>query len=264
MEPHHGAIYNLEFSPDNKYLVAVCENRAVQVFDPCIHRRVTSVNDAHSHSVNCVTFLDTRVFATCSDDNTIAIWDVRNLKSKVKSLIGHENWVKNINYDPVSNVLISSAFDNTVRTWKINEFCDHGDEVKGETFIHIPFLTRTDLSSDLKKFIIATTTGVLLVIHNVNFEISSSFSNMAEPPTKGSDGKFEDDAVDKTWRATPNRIEYITDFPLDVKPWCIASLQIHPESYNVLSRYTCRDHGHVRGSEWSAVHNIQDVQGNYA
>ena len=41
-------------------------------------------------------FIDSRIFATASDDMTVALWDVRNLKSKIRVLHGHSNWVKNI------------------------------------------------------------------------------------------------------------------------------------------------------------------------
>ena len=57
-----------------------------------------SVHNAHSDCVNYVRFLDTRVFATCSDDTQVALWDVRNLKTRMRTLEGHSNWVKNIEY----------------------------------------------------------------------------------------------------------------------------------------------------------------------
>ena len=50
--------------------------------------------------MNCIRFLDERVFATCSDDTSVAIWDARYLKSKVKTFQGHTNCVKNIEYSP--------------------------------------------------------------------------------------------------------------------------------------------------------------------
>ena len=66
-------------------------------------------------------FLDTRIFASCSDDNTIALWDVRNLKSNIVRLRGHTNWVKNIEYSSSEGVLISSGFDGKILSWNINK-----------------------------------------------------------------------------------------------------------------------------------------------
>lgn len=73
-------------------------------------------------------FLDNRLFATCSDDTTIALWDLRKLNSKVCSLHGHASWVKNIEYDTNTRLLVTSGFDGNVITWDTNRFvcvCGH-------------------------------------------------------------------------------------------------------------------------------------------
>lgn len=67
-----------------------------------------------------VRFLDNRLFATCSDDTTIALWDLRKLNSKVCSLHGHASWVKNIEYDTNTRLLVTSGFDGNVITWDMN------------------------------------------------------------------------------------------------------------------------------------------------
>lgn len=65
-------------------------------------------------------FLDSRMMATCSDDTTIALWDIRNLKGHIKLLKGHCNWVKSIEYSAKDNLLVSSGFDGQIYTWDIN------------------------------------------------------------------------------------------------------------------------------------------------
>lgn len=65
-------------------------------------------------------FLDSRMMATCSDDTTIALWDIRNLKDHIKLLKGHCNWVKSIEYSAKDNLLVSSGFDGQIYTWDIN------------------------------------------------------------------------------------------------------------------------------------------------
>lgn len=71
--------------------------------------------------VNTIRFLDQRMFATCSDDSTVALWDARNLKQRIRILQGHSNWVKNIEYSPNDSLLLTSGFDGSIYTWDINK-----------------------------------------------------------------------------------------------------------------------------------------------
>jgi WD repeat-containing protein 32 len=70
------------------------------------------------HNVN--RFLDSRMFATCSDDTTVCLWDLRNMSRNVCVLRGHTNWVKNIEYVSHSGLLVTSGFDGNINLWDIN------------------------------------------------------------------------------------------------------------------------------------------------
>ena len=72
-------------------------------------------------------FLDCRTFATCSDDTTVALWDIRNLKQKMRTLRGHSNWVKNIEFVRDEGLLVTSGFDGCVFTWDINSYTEEGN-----------------------------------------------------------------------------------------------------------------------------------------
>ena len=69
-------------------------------------------------------FLDSRMFASCSDDKTVALWDTRNLKTRIRVLNGHENWVKNVEYSKDDKLLVTSGFDGQIFTWDINRLVD--------------------------------------------------------------------------------------------------------------------------------------------
>ena len=96
---------------------------------------ISHVSNAHEDSVNCICFLDNRLFATCSDDTTVALWDARYLKKKLKSMRGHSNWVKNIEYSAKDNYLVTSGFDGAIFAWDINKFNhDDGSEEASNIF----------------------------------------------------------------------------------------------------------------------------------
>lgn len=242
----HGAVFNLEFSLDGKYLVAACEKRQVAIFDPVSHKEITFIPDAHHDCVNCVTFLDTRAFATCSDDTTIALWDIRNLKSKVANLVGHSSWVKSISYNPVTKQLISSAFADTLRSWDVNSYSDSG-VIKSKKILKIKYLTRSKLSPDFTKMLVATRTGVIVLVHDLDLADLKSDWRFIQT------NDIQNEECQSAHRK--NRIEYLSDFPPSSNPWCVSSLQVHPLGIGVLSRYTSQDFH----AEWTAIHDIQDM-----
>lgn len=65
------------------------------------------------------------MFATCSDDTTIALWDVRNLSKKIRTLMGHSKWVKNIEFSQKDKLLVTSGLDGSIYTWDINSYTEY-------------------------------------------------------------------------------------------------------------------------------------------
>ena len=241
----HGAVFNLEFSPDEKLLVSACEKLSVNLYDPITHKKVGDIEGAHTDCVNCVRFLDTRTFATCSDDCTISLWDCRKLSSRIGTLRGHSSWVKSIEYNRITRQLISSAFDHTVRSWNVNSYTQNG-EILGNVILRLKKLTRTKLSPDFSKMFLTTTASTIVVIHEL------STSNLYK------DCRFlrasEENRNSYKERAKRNRVEFITDFPPGSNPLCLSSLEVHPYGWCILSRFT----GRQAGSEWSVIHDIQN------
>lgn len=117
--------------------------------------------------VDIYRFLDSRTFATCSDDMTVALWDARNLERKVRTLRGHTNWVKNIEYSRHSNCLVSSGLDGLVLRWDINKYSS------GENFVKLFYtngLMRMCLTNFGDKMVISTMNGYIIVIHDLSLE----------------------------------------------------------------------------------------------
>lgn len=110
-------------------------------------------------------FLTDNLFATCSDDSTVALWDKRNLKSKVRSLHGHMNWVKNIEYSTKENLLVTSGFDGSIFTWDINSSTEQGFIY--QKVFHTPGLMRCRVSPNSNQLVICTTGGYLIIIHDL-------------------------------------------------------------------------------------------------
>ncbi|XP_031769256.2 DDB1- and CUL4-associated factor 10 [Galleria mellonella] len=253
-----GGVFNLEFSPEGTLLVAACEKKSIQIFDPLTHQRIHSVNAAHSDCVNCVKFLDGRMFATCSDDTTIALWDIRNMKKKIRSLSGHTSWVKNIEFSFKDKLLVTSELNGSIYTWDINSYTECN--LVYQRVFHASGLMRCRLSPDARQMVMCTTGGLLVIIHNLNLSTLAQdlhgfkpnlyrlmqTSHQLIPIAALYDHLFDE-------KRKENRIEFVSDFPDGNDAKVVSSLQIHPLGWSALSRNISHDDR----SEWSCIHDIQ-------
>lgn len=111
-------------------------------------------------------FLDNRMFATCSDDTTIGLWDIRNLKKKILTLHGHSNWVKNIEFSSKDNLLVTSGLDGSIFTWDINSYTECS--LLYRRVYNAPDLMRCRLSPDSRQMVMCTTGGLLIIVHHLD------------------------------------------------------------------------------------------------
>lgn len=256
----HGGVFNLEFSPDSSLLVAACEKKSILMFDPLCRKLIHAVDNAHRDCVNCVRFLDSRVFATCSDDSTVALWDARNLKSQIRTLHGHSNWVKNIEFSPRDGLLVTSGFDGSIYTWDINSYTETGF-VYTRVF-HTNGLMRTRLNPDATKMVICTTSGYLMIVHDLDLttlqqDLAGFKPNMYRlmqiSQTTIPVAATYTHLFSKSRKV--NRVEIVADFPKGDDAEVVSSLQIHPQGWCALSRNISNN----ETSEWTCVHDIQDL-----
>lgn len=72
----------------------------------------------HDHNVCGVRFLSDGRLVSCSRDSTIKIWDT-NTGFCVKTLNGHEEWVKCVAVSADSSMIASGSHDKSVRVWDV-------------------------------------------------------------------------------------------------------------------------------------------------
>ncbi len=163
-----GAVYNLEFTPSNDYTVVACHaNQALALYDTRLESRTCSIANAHEDGVNVISFIDTFLFATGSDDGLIKIWDIRMLSEKsVAVLKGHKGWVKNVEVDRRSNSLFSVAFNDGVRKWDINKLDSYEQGLEDNLLFKMPKAVRLRISPDSSTMLISQRKDHLVVLYN--------------------------------------------------------------------------------------------------
>ncbi|XP_074133322.1 DDB1- and CUL4-associated factor 10-like [Sminthopsis crassicaudata] len=276
----HGAIFNLEYSPSGSVLAAACELNEVLLFDPISSKHIKTLSEAHENCVNNIRFLDDRLFATCSDDSTVALWDLRKLNSKMCTLQGHTGWVKNIDYDVNTRLLVTSGFDGNVIIWDTKRCTEDG--CPHETFFYIRLLMRMRLTPNCSKMLLSTSTGYLLIVHDLDLakslevgsvplipalsppsssdagtSASSSAPRAAGSSHDGDSGSLsEQNVYHAESMSPPNSLEIlIPKLPIGRhRGNCITSLQVHPKGWATLLRCS----SNTDDQEWTSVHGFQD------
>jgi hypothetical protein len=214
------------------------------------------MENAHEDCVNCVRFLDDRLFATCSDDTTVALWDARFLKKKLRSLRGHSNWVKNIEFSKKDNYLVTSGFDGAIYAWDINKYSERNDEAT--KIFYTNGLMRMRLTPSWDKMVISTITGYLMIVHDLSLDdlakdLAGFKPNMYRVLQMS--GNPLRVALNSTplFHAKRNRVELVSDFQPGNAPDIVSSLQLHPQGWVAVSRNVSSD----ETTEWCCVHDIQ-------
>ena len=67
---------------------------------------------------------DQKYLASCSVDNTIVIWNARELPQKLSTVTGHKGLVKGVTWDPVGKYLASQSDDKSVRIWRTSDWTE--------------------------------------------------------------------------------------------------------------------------------------------
>ena len=82
---HTSVVEDVDWHAKDKNMIAsVGDDRSIRIWDTREpQKEVHVVPNAHENDVNCVTFnpINEMVFATGSADKTVALWDIRNLKT---------------------------------------------------------------------------------------------------------------------------------------------------------------------------------------
>jgi histone-binding protein RBBP4 len=116
--PHPGA---------SNWIGTVSDDRTLQIIDTrqASTDRAAKVSSRHQHSdaINSLAFNPHSEFlvATASADRTVGIWDLRNLKTKVHTLLGHTNAVTSVAWHPTDvSILGSGGWDRRVLLWDLS------------------------------------------------------------------------------------------------------------------------------------------------
>lgn len=117
----------MSWHPHDRHVLAACgDDQKVYFYDCRLARSITSL-EAHKQEVNVISFnpVEKYLFATASNDQTVALWDYRNLESPLHSLVGHKGEIFSCTWNTANpHILASAGVDRRVHIWDISRVRD--------------------------------------------------------------------------------------------------------------------------------------------
>jgi WD40 repeat protein/serine/threonine protein kinase len=114
----HGAVADVDLSPDGKMLVTGSWDQSAKIWDVATGVAIKKLVGGHTDYVKSVQFSpDGKFVLTASDDGTARLWDVNSAKPLDPVFRGHEGSVLQARFNNDGTLILTSGSDKTARIW---------------------------------------------------------------------------------------------------------------------------------------------------
>jgi histone-binding protein RBBP4 len=128
---HNLGVTDVQYHPQIKHFIGtVSDDMTLQILDvrqASTTRSSIVARNGHLDAINALAWnpVEDVLVATASADNTIGIWDLRNVKDKIHTLEGHSDAVTAISWSPTEPAILASAsYDRRVLFWDLSRIGD--------------------------------------------------------------------------------------------------------------------------------------------
>ncbi|HSL42853.1 MAG TPA: hypothetical protein VK897_05440, partial [Anaerolineales bacterium] len=145
---HTGSIFEVDISPDGKYLATGSEDGTARLWDLATGETIRTFS-GHTSAIDGLAFSPDGKTLITGGDQTVRLWDVAT-GEELQIFSGHTAGVGDVEFSPDGQSIVSSSGDQTARIW---------DVANGQTLHiltgHSSYLTRVTYSPD-GKFVLTS------------------------------------------------------------------------------------------------------------
>ena len=122
---HTNSVFTVCYSPDYQYLITAGRDAHLKIFEVNYQYKLYQDIAAHLFAINDIKFSpDGNLFATCSMDKSIKIWDAKQFKllkviDKARHA-GHGTSINKLFWSQYNDLLISASDDKRISVWSID------------------------------------------------------------------------------------------------------------------------------------------------
>ena len=136
---HSDWVRSVSPSFDGRWLLSAGNDQVARLWDASGQGDVKATFLGHDHVIECCTLAPAAAYqhlaalaglkkappasssgeflATGSRDKSVKLWDARG--TLIKTLVGHDNWVRGLLFHPGGKYLLSISDDKTIRCWDL-------------------------------------------------------------------------------------------------------------------------------------------------
>ncbi len=119
MADHTGAINNIAFSPNGKYLLTASNDNSALLWNLKTEKKIQTLNQ-HNKAVSYAGFSpDGSKIITTSMDNTAVLWELKS--GKRLKLLGHKKGILHAAFSPDGNYVVTAGGGGNVRIWSVSD-----------------------------------------------------------------------------------------------------------------------------------------------
>lgn len=120
LDQFKGALFALKWSPSGKYIAGAGLELCALVWEVANPEKPFRLYQNHTSPTMDLDWKNDHIFATCTTEKSIYIYDIEKDEDAIKVLHGHDDEINSVKWSPDGNLLASCSDDGTARIWDIS------------------------------------------------------------------------------------------------------------------------------------------------